>query len=135
MDLQFQWDLDIKHKPNHTMTNHISVCVKHGFVVNKTHTSIKKTAHKNVTCKHYSHRIQYQCILLHVFLGPILLSTCFVKSFKKYPQNAHWTRLVNVLVAFLFDMQISLILKMLRNRRVKTLACSLKWVVMLFGKW
>ena len=30
------------------MTNHIVVCVEHGFVVNKTHTLIKKTVHKKV---------------------------------------------------------------------------------------
>ena len=30
--------------------NRILVCVEHGFIINKTYTSIKKTVHKNCKC-------------------------------------------------------------------------------------
>ena len=84
-------------------------CVEHVIVVNKIHTSIKKTVH------------------------------VFCKILKKYTSNAPWIRLVSVLVGFLFDMQISLILKinhyLFGNGRVKILACSLKRSVTLFWEW
>ena len=66
------------------MTNRISVNVEHGFVVNKTHALIMKTVYKNsilmcnVTCKHYSKRLAYQCLL--AFRRYTILSTCFVNS-------------------------------------------------------
>ena len=45
-------------------------------------------------------------------LGAILLYTCFVKSWRKtHAPNALCVWLVSVLVDFLFDMQLSLILK------------------------
>ena len=87
------------------------MCVERGFVVNKIHTSNKKTVHKNliwkcnVTCKHYSCRITIGRVL-----GTILLSTCFVKSWRNTHQT-HSEYVVSVLVGFLFDMQISLIWK------------------------
>ena len=45
--------------------------------IDSTLSFIKKIVHKNcnVTCKHYSKRIAYQCLLLLVFLGAILLCT------------------------------------------------------------
>ena len=47
--------MHIKHKPNITITNHILVRVAHGFVVNKTHTLIKKTEQKS-----------FESVMLHV---------------------------------------------------------------------
>ena len=40
----------IRPNPNNTMTNRILVYVEHGFVVNKIHSSIKKTVHKKMLC-------------------------------------------------------------------------------------
>ena len=34
----------------YVMTNRILVCVEHGFVVNKIHTSITEIVHKKVLC-------------------------------------------------------------------------------------
>ena len=62
-------------------------------------------------------------IIIARVLGAILLSTCFVKSCKKYTPNAHCVRLVSVLVDFLFDMQISLILK-IQSLSVWKLSCE-----------
>ena len=61
------------------------VCVEHGFVVNKTRTSIKRTAQKNrsesvmlhistIIMEYHIDDYYYSC------LGAILLSTCFIKS-------------------------------------------------------
>ena len=47
----------------------------------------------------------------------------FCKIFKKYTQNALWIRLVIVLVGFLFDMHISLILK-IQSLSVWKLSCE-----------
>ena len=60
----------------------------------------------NMTCKHYSCRIWY-CSCFRRYLTVHV----FCKILKKYTPNALWIRLVSVLVGFLFDMQISLILK------------------------
>ena len=48
-DFQYLWNLHIKQKK--TIQFSVSVCVEHGFVVNKTHTSIKKTLHKKIDLK------------------------------------------------------------------------------------
>ena len=70
------------------------VSVEHGFVVNKTHTSIKKL------------------IIQIVIVFRRYITVCvFCKICRKYSSSAHWLRLVSVLGGFLFDMQISLILK------------------------
>ena len=94
------------------------VCVDHGFVVNQTQTlqlrrqRIKKFDLKvqYVTCKYYSNGIAYLCLLFLVFMRYITVHV-FCKIWRKYSSNAHWWRLVSVLAGFLFDIQISLILK------------------------
>ena len=62
------------------------VCVEHGFVVNKIHTSIKKTMHNKFDLKV---QCDMQTLLMKIsismftiahVLGHILLSMCFVKS-------------------------------------------------------
>ena len=111
-----------------------SVFVEHGFVVGKTHTSIKKKVHKrpdlNVTCKHSSKRIfliSISTFIIACVLGAIWLSTWFLTigqciwlSFCLICKF-HWVWRSN---RYLFW-----------NRRVKILACSLKGSVPLFGKW
>ena len=88
------------------------VCVEHGFVVNKTHASRS------------AETIRFECVMLHLSIIQIVFFwysiSClrhsmtvhvFCKIFKKFTPNAHWIQLVNVLVEFPFDMQISLSLK------------------------
>ena len=72
-------------------------------------------------------------------LGAILLFTCFAKSWRnthqtysKYDWSVYW--LVFCLICK-FHWFWSSNHYLFWNRRVKILACSLKWSVTLFGKW
>ena len=73
-------------------------------MVNKAHTS-NKNLKCNVTCKHYSNRIAYQCLL--VFLGTITVHM-FCKIFinKEHSPEAHLIPFDSALFSFLFDTQI-----------------------------
>ena len=120
------------------------VCVEHGFVVNKIHTSIK-----NTTCiKNRFKSVMLQalfifssisiCIIAYV-LCVTLLSTCFVKS----ERNTHRTH--TEYVWSVYWLAFCLICKfhwfwrynhyLFGHRRVKILACSLERSVRLLGKW
>ena len=64
----------------------------------------------SVTNKYYSNGIAYRFLSFFVLRRYITVYV-FCKICRKYSSNAHWLRLVSVLAGFLFDMQISLILK------------------------
>ena len=128
----FIYILYIKQKPNKTMTNHR--CFEHGFVVNKTHTLIKKTTHKksiwkcNFTYNYYSNRILCRCLLFLVFKALF-----YRPMFVKVVRNTHRTHTEYDWSVYFFAFW--LICKfhwfwrsnrfLLRYRPVKILACSL----------
>ena len=105
------------------MTNRIVVCVEHGFMINKTYTSIKNTVHKkcNVTCKHYSNRLAYKCLLFLVFQARYISVHVFCfrnthRTHTEYDWLVYW-------LAFCFiDFEDPINIYLFRNRRVKVLA-------------
>ena len=105
------------------------MCIEHGFVVNKTHSSIKKTMHKKFDLKMSCYiwvlfnGIAYRCVSFFLLRRYITVHV-FCKICRKYSSNSHWLRLVSVLVGFLFDMQISLILKIQSISKAK---CHAVW--------
>ena len=86
-------------------------CSKQNTQFNLRKQPIKNSIWKcNVTYKYYWNGIAYRCLFFLVFRRYITVHV-FCKTCWKYSSNAHWLRLVSVLAGFLFDMQISLILK------------------------
>ena len=117
------------------------VCVKHGFVVNKIHTSVKKTVHKksiwksNVTCK-IIHENSISMFTIARVLGAILLSTCFVKSWRntyrthsEYDWSVYWLTFCLICKLHWFWRSNHYLF----GNCVKILAWSLKRSVTLFG--
>ena len=107
MSMKFTYQTQTKQYNGHL---HL-VCVEHGFVVNKTFTSIQQTVHKKVDLNVSIIQIEKH---INVYYCSSYRRYITVHMFGKSSRNTHQThteRDWSVIVCPLFDMQISLILK------------------------
>ena len=66
ISMKFAYQTQTKHYND--LNAHL-VCVEHGFIINQSHTSIKKAVHKKIDLKdkYYSIKIVCRCLSFLVF--------------------------------------------------------------------